>query len=89
MKRWLPTLLPAAGLALVVSGVVAQQSSAPEAGNAKEWIELQKGGTAASPVARPLPGDIAERSYERYAESFSQPIPESLKREGFIEEGGQ
>ncbi|WP_420465136.1 DUF3613 domain-containing protein [Panacagrimonas sp.] len=68
--------------------LAAQQTAAPAPASARDWVELQKGGTAASPVARPLPGDIADRTYRRYAESFSQPIPETLDREGFIEDGG-
>ena len=55
---------------------------------AQTWLELQKSGTAASPTPRPLPGEIAERSYERYANSFSTPIPDELGREGFLSGGG-
>ncbi len=78
-------LLTGASLVLAPAAI-AQQAGTPA--TARDWVELQKSGTAASPVPRPLPGDIAERSYQRYAESFSQPIPETLKREGFIEDGG-
>lgn len=82
-------LLPALGAAMLALPALAQQSAAPAEGSARAWVELQKGGTAASPVARPMPGDLAERTYDRYAESFSHPIPETLKREGFLESGGQ
>lgn len=65
-------------------------SAAPSApaGSARDWIELQKSGAAASAVARPLPGELADRSFQRYADSFSQPIPETLNREEFLSEGG-
>lgn len=91
MNRSIPTAL----LVVVLSGalpVLAQSQDAtpaPVTGpEARAWLELQKGGTAASPTERPLPGEIADRSYQRYAESFSHPIPETLDREGFISEGG-
>lgn len=54
----------------------------------RAWVDLQTSGAAASPAARPMPGDIAERVYKRHADSFAYPIPESLAREGFVEEGG-
>lgn len=53
-------------------------------GSARDWLELQKSGSAASPVARPVPGEIADRTFKRYADSFSQPIPETLNREEFL-----
>lgn len=63
-------------------------STSPGYGSARDWIDLQKSNAAASPVARPLPGEIADRSFQRYAESFSQPIPTTLDREEFLSEGG-
>lgn len=57
-------------------------------GSARNWLELQKSNSAASPTARPLPGEIADRSFQRYADSFSQPIPATLDREEFLSEGG-
>ena len=54
----------------------------------RAWVELQTGGTAASSAARPMPGDIAERVYQRHANSFARPIPDTLGRQGFVEEGG-
>lgn len=86
MKLQILAVLLTGASQMLVPAAMAQQAGTPA--TARDWVELQKGGTAASPVPRPLPGDIAERSYERYAESFSQPIPETLEREGFIEEGG-
>ncbi|MGB0955913.1 MAG: DUF3613 domain-containing protein [Panacagrimonas sp.] len=31
---------------------------------------------------------MAERVFQRYADSYSHPIPEQLDREGFVSEGG-
>lgn len=56
---------------------------------ARGWVELQTGGSAASVTARPLPGDAATNAYERYANSFKHPIPESFKRESFSADGGE
>jgi len=39
-------------------------------------LALQSSGAAASPVARPIPGDVAGRSYQRYMKSFEYAIPE-------------
>ena len=48
-------------------------------------LALQRDGAAASPVPRPIPGEVAGRSYQRYLKSFEQPIPE---RFGFSTAGG-
>ncbi len=74
-------------LAPLASAQDAAVSAAP-AGSARDWVELQKSGAAASAVARPLPGELADRSFQRYADSFSQPIPETLNRDEFLSEGG-
>lgn len=83
MKRFL-VLFPL--LALTAPAMAAEPQ--PVGDQTRDWIELQASGTTASPVERGLPGDIAERSYQRYAESFSQEIPERLGREGFLSESG-
>lgn len=51
-------------------------------------LDLQTSNSVASPVPRPLPGDIADRTYERYAKSFAKPIPDELGRDSFVEGGG-
>ena len=38
-------------------------------GSAQDWL---------------VPGEIADRTFQRYADSFSQPIPETLNRDEFI-----
>lgn len=49
----------------------------------RAWVDLQTSGSAASNVARPMPGDIAERVYQRHADSFARPIPETLRQDSF------
>lgn len=80
---------------LSLPGVAAAQqensgssSEAPVGPGTRAWMELQASGSAASATARPMSGDIAERVYQRHADSFAQPIPQSLGRQGFVEEGG-
>lgn len=41
-------------------------------------LEKQRAGTLASDTARPIAGEVAQRSYERYLRSFERPIPESF-----------
>lgn len=55
--------------------------------SARSWVDLQTGGSAASVTPRPLPGDAASNAYERYANSFKHPVPESFKRESFASDG--
>lgn len=54
--------------------------------SARGWVDLQASGSAASVTPRPLPGDAATNAYDRYANSFKHPIPESFKRESFSAE---
>jgi hypothetical protein len=54
-------------------GAIGQQTRAA--------LELQRSGQAASGTERPPSGEVAERTYRRYAESFSHPIPESFQEE--------
>ncbi|RYF83143.1 MAG: DUF3613 domain-containing protein [Comamonadaceae bacterium] len=42
----------------------------------RNLLDLQRSGQIASPVARPVPGEIAQRSRERYLKSFEREIPE-------------
>jgi len=41
-------------------------------------LALQRSGSVASPVAQPISGEVASRSYARYLKSFEHPIPERL-----------
>lgn len=80
-------LMPILAAALVGPGSLMAEDG-PEVGQkTRDLVDLQISGTAASPAPRPLPGDIAERIYDRYAESFSQPVPDNFSRETFVESG--
>jgi hypothetical protein len=45
---------------------------------ATSLLAWQRDGGIASPTPRPIAGDVARRSYERYLKSFEYPIPERL-----------
>lgn len=55
--------------------------------DARRWVDLQVSGDAAERSPDGMPGEIAERVWQRYVESFSHPIPERFEREGFVESG--
>lgn len=102
MNRMSRCALPALLAVSVLGGVAAAQDSAAGAAPAltalspavavgpavRSWMALQRSGAQASTVERALPGEIAERSYQRYAKSFEQPIPETFEREQFGQRGG-
>lgn len=78
MKHKTKLHLPLCGL-LAIAGAHAAEP-APETtiviGAATEsYLHLQRAGTAAG-QAQPIRGDVASRSYQRYLESFTRPIPD-------------
>lgn len=80
------TLLCCAGVAHAQDS--APPSEAPVGPETRAWVDLQTGGSAASTADRSMPGDIAARVYQRHADSFARPIPESLGREAFVGDAG-
>ncbi|MGE5469484.1 MAG: DUF3613 domain-containing protein [Bacteroidota bacterium] len=70
-------------LAVYAAGALADEPAATPArpANSAEvgasttaLLELQRSGLAAGKL-QPISGEVASRSYQRYLESFSQPIP--------------
>lgn len=75
----------AAGLA---SPALAQGSEEQRIGEqTRAWVDLQASGTQASTAERPMTGELAERVYQRYLDSFTHPIPEQFQREAFTSDG--
>lgn len=78
-------------LYLVTSSVTVTASAAESTArqamgtDARQWVDLQISGEAAERSPDGMPGEIAERVWQRYVESFSHPIPEKFEREGFVE----
>lgn len=90
MKRQMPAYLLVSLLGLQTPLALAQEPATDSVGggSARDWLELQRSNTAASAVARPVPGEIADKTFQRYANSFSQAIPATLNREEFLSQGG-
>jgi len=87
MNRPARILLLAAVMALPL-GVQAAEEVKPMGEQTKAWVELQKGGQQASGAPRPMPGEIADNVYQRYADSFKLPIPAEFKRQSTGSSGG-
>lgn len=43
---------------------------------ARQWLDMQREGTHASPQAQTLPGPVMDQVYQRYIRSFGHPIPD-------------
>lgn len=87
MKKIFPLLLLMLAPALSAQ-TTARSADAPKSGDqTRAWIELQASGKAAAPgvqsVSKPVPGEVADKVYQRYVDSFGQPLPESYSRESF------
>ncbi|MEX8194005.1 DUF3613 domain-containing protein [Comamonas guangdongensis] len=73
---------PAAAQSAVIQVPAAAQAATPGPGNrvgdaTSYLLALQAGGQAASRNAYPVTSDVAQRSYQRYLESFTHKIPAS------------
>ena len=51
---------------------------------ARAWTDLQKSGKSSVKESRPMPGEVADKAYDRYVKSFQHPIPETYSRESFV-----
>lgn len=85
--------LTCAGFLLATASVQAQPVASPEAtqlvrGEAREWVRLQTSGDAAERAPSGMEGEVADRVWQRYVDSFSYPIPERFERDRFVEGGG-
>lgn len=84
MNKLLMILLLAAPLA-----AFADDAAKPQLGDeVRAWTDLQKSGTASVTDARPMPGEVADKVYDRYLQSFGHPIPEAFERQSFASGGG-
>lgn len=57
-------------------------------GDTRAWLALQTDPSAQAADVRAVPGEVAEQVYQRYINSFKYPIPETFKRDSFVEGGG-
>lgn len=77
-----PTMLPLllAMFTLPLAAVAADEKT-PLGEESKAWLQLQNSGQQAANGPRPMPGEIADNAYQRYVDSFKQPIPAEFKRQ--------
>lgn len=61
--------------------LAADAGKQPLGAQTKAWLTLQSSGKQAASGPRPMPGEIADNVYQRYADSFKQPIPAEFKRQ--------
>lgn len=54
----------------------------------RAWTDLQKSGAASNPNVQPMPGEIADKVYDRYLKTFDYAIPKTFERESFATGGG-
>ncbi|HVT35139.1 MAG TPA: DUF3613 domain-containing protein, partial [Nevskiaceae bacterium] len=52
------------------------------------WTDLQKSNMASSAAPRPMPGEVADKVYQRYVNSFGNPIPDLYTRDTANSGGG-
>lgn len=59
----------------------------PVGSDTRGWMQLQKNPVAqAKGPVRGMPGEAADRVYQRYLQSFTRPIPERYERDRFVGE---
>lgn len=75
-----------AGCAVAVCSV--QAGTVNDVGpTVRRALDMQSSGRK-SVVTRPMLKDVADRTYERYLESFTHPIPEQFDRDETFSSGG-
>jgi hypothetical protein len=84
MKRLLQKLLIGLALAAPLAALAADPLSPRLGGSTRAWLELQRSGNASLATPRPMPGEVADKVYERYVNSFAHAIPETFSREQFV-----
>ncbi len=68
------------GLCLVSTGALADDKPQRVGDSTRQWVELQKSGSQGSKQDRPMSGDVAQRSYQRYLRSFEGEIPAQFQQ---------
>jgi hypothetical protein len=66
----------------------ADERPAPIGSDTRAWLQLQSSGQAAGSELRGLPGEVADKVYQRYVDSFAHPIPVTFPRDSFVGESG-
>ncbi len=74
-RMWMVMAIVAAS-----GAAMADENRAAYGDQARAWMDLQKSAENKAPP-RGLPGEAAERVYQRYLQSFTRPIPERFERD--------
>ena len=90
MKIQFMLVLAAVGVAALSQAAAAAepQRDIQTGAATRQWLALQKSGTAAPAEPRPQSGEVADQVYQRYLKSFGHPIPENFSRDRFVGGGG-
>lgn len=85
-----PSVAPSggSGTALDETAAATDQPALPVGAATQRLLALQRSGTMASATPRPIPGEVAHRSYERYLNSFNHPIPDRYGSSVSVRPGG-
>lgn len=87
MKQRLNLLAGIAALMLVSGAAGAAPTTTTQVGKTtQQAMELQRSGRQ-SVETRPMLKDVADRTYDRYLESFTHPIPDQYQRESSFSSG--
>lgn len=78
----------ALSLAGLCGGAIADEAGETQVGaDTRTWLELQNSGNASLGAVRPMPGEVADKVYQRYLDSFDNQIPDTYERESFVSSG--
>jgi hypothetical protein len=66
--------------ALLSTSAIAGDNRTAYGDQTRAWVDLQTNAQNKAP-ARGLPGEVADRVYQRYLQSFTRPIPEHFERD--------
>lgn len=84
MYKRIVLLVMALAAGPLMAGESSNQASPPTGETTRAWLELQRSNNASWGTPRPMPGEVAQRVYERYLQSFEAPIPTEFERESFV-----
>ncbi|MFC4251059.1 DUF3613 domain-containing protein [Sinimarinibacterium flocculans] len=82
-----PTMAVAMVMCAMQVAVAAEPQTAPVGTDTRAWLQLQASGNASKGELRPMPGEVADKVYDRYLQSFDNQIPDEFERETFVSGG--
>ena len=87
-KTWtLALLLALPVVAFAQSQPEGADDTAPVGTQTRSWVDLQVSNSVSRKTAPPMSGEVADKVYQRYQNSFTHPIPEQFSRDSFVSGG--